>query len=75
VQLQYRWVVTFIPELIYPWTNNLPSIHMGGPQSWSGHFGEQRSLLHLPAFRFQIIQPVAQSHLTVLSWLLYKTIC
>jgi hypothetical protein len=40
---------------------------LGGPQSWSGHFGEQKNLLPLPGIEAQAIQPAA--------WLLYHLCC
>jgi hypothetical protein len=33
---------------------------LGWHQNWSGHFGEEKNLLHLPEFEPRTIQPVAQ---------------
>jgi hypothetical protein len=45
---------------------------LGGPQSRSGHGGEENNFQSLPGFEPQIIQPVAQRYTTELSRLLFS---
>jgi hypothetical protein len=47
---------------LYPFERRL-----GGPQSWSGHGGEEKNSRLLPGLEPLIIQPVAQHHTTELS--------
>jgi hypothetical protein len=44
---------------------------MGGPQSRSGHGGEEKNSQHLPGLEPTIIQPVNQRYTTELSQLLF----
>jgi hypothetical protein len=37
------------------------NITLGGPQSWSGHFGKEKNFFPMPGFDPQIIQPAARS--------------
>jgi hypothetical protein len=43
---------------------------LGGPQSWSGHGGEEINFHPLSGQEPLIIQPVAQRYTTEISWLL-----
>jgi hypothetical protein len=42
---------------------------LGGPQSWSGCGGEEKSFQSLPKLQHPVIQPTAQCYTTVLFWL------
>jgi len=33
---------------------------LGGPKSWSGHFGEKKNLLSLLGFKLQVTLPLAE---------------
>ena len=53
-------MVNFVLWMLYPLETVLvPSMRLGEVQSWSGHFGKDKNLLHLPEFEPKIIQPVA----------------
>jgi hypothetical protein len=58
----WRWVVNFMPELLYarkkPWC--LLSRRLGGPKSQSWHAREKKNLFLLLQLEAQVIQPVAQ---------------
>jgi hypothetical protein len=44
---RWRWVVSFTPLQLYPWRRSLwypLDRRQGGPQSWSGHCGEEKNL-------------------------------
>jgi len=63
IRTKWRWVVNFMPccftsrkTPIYPLNRRL-----GGPQSWSGCFWEEKFLLPWLRLEPQTIQPVAQS--------------
>jgi hypothetical protein len=43
---------------------------LGGPQSWSGHGGEEKNSQPLTELESPVIQPVAQHYTTELSWVL-----
>jgi hypothetical protein len=43
---------------------------LGGPHSWPGRGGEEKNSKPLPGFEPLVIQPVAQSYTTELSWIL-----
>jgi hypothetical protein len=47
-------------------------MRLGGPQSQSGHDGEEKNSQPLPVFEPLIIQPIAQHYTTELSRLLPK---
>jgi hypothetical protein len=57
--------MNFTPQPFYPRNEALYQLNrrLGGPQSWSEHFGEETNLFLLLGFKSQIIQPVA-SHYT-----------
>jgi hypothetical protein len=57
----WRWVVSFTPRLLYPKGNSLLYTldrRLGGPQSRSGHDGEEKYSQPLPGLEPPIIQPV-----------------
>jgi hypothetical protein len=55
----------FTPKGKDPW--NPLDRRLGGPQSWSGHSGEEKNSQPLPGFKPLIIQPIAQSYTPELS--------
>jgi hypothetical protein len=74
LDLGTRWkqVVSFKPWLLYsqgesPWYQL--DRRLGGPQSRSGHGGEEKNSQPLPGLEPPIIQPIAQCCTTELSWL------
>jgi hypothetical protein len=59
-----EWLVNFTPRPLYN-RERTPqyrlNVRLGGPQSRSGHYGEEKNLLALSGFEPWIVQPVAQS--------------
>jgi hypothetical protein len=67
-----RLVVSFTPWPLYPQGKSpwYPSYRrLGGPQSQSGHDGEEKNSRSLPGLEPLIIQPIAQHYTTELSQL------
>jgi len=52
-----------MPQLLYLWEGTLALMNRGQvfPQSWCGHFAEEKDILPVPGFKPRILQPVAQS--------------
>jgi hypothetical protein len=69
---RWRWVVGFMPQLLYP-QGKSPwhplDRRLGGPQSWSGHGGEEKNSQPVPGLAPPTIQPIAQPYIIELSWL------
>jgi hypothetical protein len=70
---RWRWVVSFTPGSLYP--QGKSSWHsldrrLGGPQSRSGHGGEEKNSQPLSELKPPIIQPVAQRYTTELTRLI-----
>jgi hypothetical protein len=68
-----RWVVSFMPQLLYPQGKSpwYPlDRKLGEPQSQSGRSGEEKNSQSLPGLKPPIIQPVAQCYTTEPSQLL-----
>jgi hypothetical protein len=65
-------VVSFMPWVLYPQGNSLwyPLGRLGGPQSWSGHGGEEKNSQPLLGLELPIMQSVAERYTTELSQLL-----
>jgi hypothetical protein len=62
---RWRWVVSFTPCLLYPQGKSpwYPlGRRLGGPQSRSGHGGEEKNFQPLSGFEPSIIQPVSQCY-------------
>jgi hypothetical protein len=59
LNLGTRWmhVVNFVPQLLY--AQKLTLLPTEGPQSWSGHFGQEKSHLSILELEPQAIQSVA----------------
>jgi hypothetical protein len=63
----WRWVVHFMLQPLYPQGKSswYPSDRrLGGPQSQSGHGGEEKNSQPLPRLEPLIIQPVTQCYTT-----------
>jgi hypothetical protein len=62
---RWRWVVSVMPRPLYPWGKSplYPlDRRLGGPQSWSGCYGEEKNLA--PARnRTLAVQPVARCYI------------
>jgi hypothetical protein len=74
---RWRWVVSFTPRPLYPQGKSpwYPLVmQLSGPQSRSGHRGEEKNSQPLSGLKPLIIQPVTQHYTTELSWLLRKLI-
>jgi hypothetical protein len=70
-QVRWRWVVSFMPLLLYPWGKSpwYPfDRRLGRPQSWSGWRGEEKIL---DPTRTRALTPCSQS----LYWLRYPSSC
>jgi hypothetical protein len=70
-------VVHFTPWPLYPQGKSpwYPlDRRLGGPQSWSGHGGEEKNFQPLPGLESLIIQLIVQCYTTELSWLLLSKI-
>jgi hypothetical protein len=69
----WRWVVSFTPRPLYT-QGKSPRYpqdrRLGGPQSRSGHGGEENNSQLLPGLEHPIIQPIAQRYTAELSRLL-----
>jgi len=68
----WRGVVSFTPRPLYfqgksPWLDRM----LGGPQSCSGHSGEEKNSHPLPGLETPIIQEIAQRYTTELSHRVY----
>jgi len=63
-----RWEVNMTPRQIYPpeKLRHPFSKKMGGPQSRSGRFEEEKNILPLPGFELWTAQPIAQVQLYIL---------
>jgi hypothetical protein len=72
--IRWRWVVSFTPRPLYPRERKRPSYPLDrrlvGPQSRSGHGGEEKNSQPLQGFEPPIMQPVAQRYTAELSRLL-----
>jgi hypothetical protein len=69
---RWRWVVSFTPRSFTPQGKKPPNSldrRLGGPQRRSGRGGEEKNFQPLPGLEPPIIQPVAQSYTTELTWL------
>jgi hypothetical protein len=69
--------VSFTPRLLYPqWSSHwyLLDRRLGGPQSRSGHGGEEKNSPPPPALEPPTIQPVVQRYTTELSSEIYVLI-
>jgi hypothetical protein len=67
---RWRWAVSFTPRSLYtkgksPWYPL--DRRLGGPQSQSGHIGEEKNSQPLAGLESPITQPVAQHYTTELS--------
>jgi hypothetical protein len=43
----WKWVMSLVPLLLYPWGMS-PQLRLGGPQSLSGHFWEDKNCTVVP---------------------------
>jgi hypothetical protein len=80
LNLSTRWrsVVSFMPWPLYPQGKSpwYPLYRrLGGPQNWSGHFGEEKNSQPLLRLKPLVIQPIAHHYITELSWLLECITC
>jgi hypothetical protein len=53
---RWRWVVSFMPQMLYCQGKN-PCRRPGGPQSWSGHSGEEKNSQSLPGIKTHSSSP------------------
>jgi len=53
-------MVNFMPQLLYPqeMTRYLLNKRLGGPESGSERFGDEKNLLLLPGFEPRTVQPI-----------------
>jgi hypothetical protein len=68
-----RWVVSFTTQPLHPQGKStwyLLERRLGGPQSRSGHVGEEKNSQPLPGLKSPIIQPIVQRCITELFQLL-----
>jgi hypothetical protein len=68
---RWRCVVIFMPQPLYPQGKSpwyTLDRRLDGPQSQSGHGGEEKNSQPLPGFKPLIIQPVVQCYTSELSW-------
>jgi hypothetical protein len=66
---RWKWVVNFTPWTLYPHGKNpwyLLDRRLGGPQSWSGHGGKEKTSQSLSGLESLIIKPIAQHYTTEL---------
>jgi hypothetical protein len=64
---RWRWLVSFMPEPLHPQGKSpwYPlDRRLGGPQSQSGHSGEEKNSQLLLRLKTPIIQPIAHHHTT-----------
>jgi len=56
----WRWVVSLMPQLFYPWVKsywNPLNRKLGGPQIQSGHGGDEKALQHCPSWELNPDHP------------------
>jgi hypothetical protein len=63
----WRWVVSFMPRLLYLWGKSLwcpLDMRLGGPQSWSGSSRRKKNLVPQPGLNpsSSLVQPISHHY-------------